>query len=155
MKDTFRINDEIKTFDFDEQDTLLTGLRNNGHTEVKNGCEEGECGACAVLLDGELVNSCQVLAASVRGRAITTVRGIGTMHSPHPLQESFADAGAIQCGFCTPGMILAAYALLRENPSPSEQDIRKALDGNICRCTGYEKIFEAVRMAAERMRQDD
>jgi carbon-monoxide dehydrogenase small subunit len=155
MKDTFRINDEIKTFDFDEQDTLLTVLRNNGHTEVKNGCEEGECGACAVLLDGELVNSCQVLAASVRGRAITTVRGIGTMHSPHPLQESFADAGAIQCGFCTPGMILAAYALLRENPSPSEQDIRKALDGNICRCTGYEKIFEAVRMAAERMRQDD
>jgi carbon-monoxide dehydrogenase small subunit len=155
MKDTFRINDEIKTFDFDEQDTLLTVLRNNGHTEVKNGCEEGECGACAVLLDGELVNSCQILAASVRGRAITTVRGIGTMHSPHPLQESFADAGAIQCGFCTPGMILAAYALLRENPSPSEQDIRKALDGNICRCTGYEKIFEAVRMAAERMRQDD
>jgi carbon-monoxide dehydrogenase small subunit len=155
MKDTFRINDEIKTFDFDDKDTLLTVLRNNGHTEVKNGCEEGECGACAVLLNGELVNSCQILAASVRGRAITTVRGIGTMHSPHPLQESFADAGAIQCGFCTPGMILAAYALLRENPSPSEQDIRKALDGNICRCTGYEKIFEAVRMAAERMRQDD
>lgn len=155
MKDTFRINNEMKTFDFDEKDTLLTVLRNNGHTEVKNGCEEGECGACAVLLDGELVNSCQVLAASVRGKAITTVRGIGTMHSPHPLQEAFADAGAIQCGFCTPGMILAAYALLRENPSPSEKDIRKALDGNICRCTGYEKIFEAVRMAAERMRRDD
>lgn len=155
MKDTFRINNEMKTFDFDEKDTLLTVLRNNGHTEVKNGCEEGECGACAVLLDGELVNSCQVLAASVRGKAITTVRGIGTMHSPHPLQEVFADAGAIQCGFCTPGMILAAYALLRENPSPSEKDIRKALDGNICRCTGYEKIFEAVRMAAERMRRDD
>lgn len=155
MKDTFRINNEIKTFDFDDKDTLLTVLRNNGHTEVKNGCEEGECGACAVLLDGELVNSCQVLAASVRGKAITTVRGIGTMHSPHPLQEAFADAGAIQCGFCTPGMILAAYALLRENPSPSEKDIRKALDGNICRCTGYEKIFEAVRMAAERMRRDD
>lgn len=155
MKDTFRINDEIKTFDFDEKDTLLTVLRNNGHTEVKNGCEEGECGACAVLLDGELVNSCQVLAASVREKAITTVRGIGSMHSPHPLQEAFADAGAVQCGFCTPGMILAAYALLRKNPFPSEMDIRKALDGNICRCTGYEKIFEAVRMAAERMRQDD
>lgn len=151
MKDIFMVNGQRMEYEFDESDVLLDVLRNNGHYEVKKGCGEGECGACAILLDGILVNSCQVLAASVRGKEITTVRGLGNVHEPHPLQEAFADAGAIQCGFCTPGMILASYALLNENPHPSDDEIKQALDGNICRCTGYVKIFEAVRLAAERM----
>ena len=151
MKDIFMVNGQRMEYEFDESDVLLDVLRNNGHYEVKKGCGEGECGACAILLDGILVNSCQVLAASVRGKEITTVRGLGNVHEPHPLQKAFADAGAIQCGFCTPGMILASYALLNENPHPSDDEIKQALDGNICRCTGYVKIFEAVRLAAERM----
>ncbi len=154
MKDIFTINGQRIEYEFDETDVLLDVLRNNGHYEVKKGCGEGECGACAILLDGILVNSCQILAASVRGKEITTVRGLGNVHDPHPLQEAFADTGAIQCGFCTPGMILASYALLKENPHPSDDEIKQALDGNICRCTGYVKIFEAVRLAAERMRKN-
>lgn len=154
MKDIFVINGQQVEYEFGDTDVLLDVLRNNGHYEVKNGCGEGECGACAVLLDGILVNSCQVLAATVRGKEITTVRGLGNVHNPHPLQEAFSDTGAIQCGFCTPGMILASYALLKEKPDPTDEDIRKALDGNICRCTGFVKIFEAVRLAAERMRKN-
>lgn len=152
MKGTFKINgvDEILTFGDDA--TLLQVLRDGGHKEVKRGCDDGECGACAVLLDGELVNSCKVFAAAALGKEILTVRGIGTMTNPHEIQKAFVDAGAIQCGFCTPGMIMATYALLSKNPDPDESEIRRALDGNKCRCTGYVKIFEAVRLAAERMR---
>lgn len=152
MKGKYRINGEIKTFEFNETATLLEILRNNGYQEVKNGCSQGNCGSCAVLLDGVLVNSCQVLAASVMSRDITTVKGLGSVHQPHQIQKAFSDAGAIQCGFCTPGMVLATYALLSRNPDPSDEEIRQALDGNICRCTGYVKIFEAVRIAAKRMR---
>jgi len=130
---------------------LLITLRNHGYTEVKNGCLEGECGACLVLLDSRPVNSCQVLTASVAGRQITTVQGLGTLHQPHPLQQAFVDAGAVQCGFCTPGLILAAWALLQENPTPSDDEIKAALDGNLCRCTGYVKIIAAVRLAAQRL----
>lgn len=155
MKGTYRINGEDQTFEFNEKATLLEVLRDNGHHEVKNGCSRGNCGSCAVLLDGVLVNSCQVLAASVMGRDITTVKGIGSIHKPHQIQQAFADAGAVQCGFCTPGMILATYSLLSRNPDPSDEEIRQALDGNICRCTGYIKIFEAVRMAAKRMRDHE
>jgi len=153
MEGVFEINGRTRRWAFDGADTLLHVLRQNGHTEVKNGCSAGECGACLVLLDGKLVNSCQVLAASAAGGRITTVKGLGDIHRPHPIQIAFADAGAVQCGFCTPGMELAAYYLLSRNPDPSESEIVGALDGNLCRCTGYVKIIEAVRLAAQRIRE--
>ena len=133
--------------------TLLTALRDLGHTDVKNGCEIGECGACAVLLNGEAVNSCMILAAQADGAEITTNAGLGTMRNPHPIQEAFADAGAVQCGFCTPGMIVSTKALLDRNPDPTEPEIRAALSGNLCRCTGYSQIVEAVQEAARRLRR--
>ncbi len=154
MKDYFRINGEKISACFHPDDTLLTVLRNYGYTEVKEGCREGECGSCVVLLDGVLVNSCQVFAASVRGKEVTTVRGLGSIHNPHLIQTAFVDAGAVQCGFCTPGMICATYVLLEKNPDPNEMEIRQALDGNLCRCTGYVKIIDAVRLAARRMREN-
>jgi len=131
---------------------LLHTLRDLGYTDVKNGCEIGECGACAVFLNGEAVNSCMVLTWQADGARIVTNAGLGTMEKPHPIQEAFADAGAIQCGFCTPGMVISTKALLDHNPDPSEAEIRQALSGNLCRCTGYAQIIEAVRLAAERMR---
>jgi len=131
--------------------TLLQALRKLGHTDVKNGCEKGDCGACAVLLNGEPVNSCLVLAWQAEGAEIVTNAGLGTLDDPHPLQEAFADAGAAQCGYCTPGMIVSATALLKRNPDPSEEEIREAISGNLCRCTGYAQIVDAVKMAAERM----
>jgi aerobic-type carbon monoxide dehydrogenase small subunit (CoxS/CutS family) len=151
MTGSFRINGTEVQASLRGDELLLDVLRNLGCTEVKEGCREGACGSCLVLLDGVLVNSCQVLAASVLGREITTVKGLGTFHEPHPIQEAFVEAGAVQCGFCTPGMVLAAFALLKKNPKPKEDQIRKALDGNLCRCTGYVKIIEAVKLAAERM----
>jgi len=154
MERTFTVNGEQRTFCFETHETLLSALRKNGYTEVKSGCGEGSCGACLVLLDGRLVNSCQVFAATAAGKEITTVRGIGTIHRPHPIQEAFSDTGAVQCGFCTPGMVLASYYLLQQNPDPSEEEIKTALDGNLCRCTGYTKIIEAVQLAAKRMGGD-
>ena len=133
--------------------TLLTALRDLGYTDVKNGCEQGECGACAVLLDGEPINSCMILAWQADGAQITTNAGLGTLEHPHPIQEAFADTGAIQCGFCTSGMIIATKALLDRNPDPTEAEIRNALSGNLCRCTGYGQIVSAVQQAAERLRQ--
>ena len=131
--------------------TLLRALRDLGYTDVKNGCEKGDCGACAVLMNGKAVNSCLVLAWQAEGADIITNAGLGTMDHPHPLQEAFADAGASQCGYCTPGMIISAKALLDRNPHPSEEEIREAISGNLCRCTGYDQIVEAVQLAAERM----
>ena len=128
--------------------TLLTALRDLGYTDVKNGCEIGECGACAVFLNGEAVNSCMVLAQQADGAEIVTNAGLGTMKDPHPIQEAFADAGAIQCGFCTPGMVISTKALLDRNPDPTEEEIREALSGNLCRCTGYGQIVDAVKLAA-------
>ncbi len=151
MTGDFTINGERKILSFEARTTLLRALRENGYTEIKEGCGEGECGACVVLLDGKLVNSCQVLAASAIGSEITTVRGIGDIHIPHPIQQAFVDAGAVQCGFCTPGMVVATYYLLQKNPSPTEKEILKSLDGNLCRCTGYVKIIDAVKLAAEGM----
>jgi len=130
--------------------TLLEALRELGYTDVKSGCEKGDCGACAVLLDGQLVNSCLVLARQADGRSVTTVRGLGTIDDPNPIQTAFADTGAVQCGYCTPGMILAAKALLDACPDPTDDEIREALSGNLCRCTGYGQIIEAVRLAARR-----
>ncbi|MFC2108375.1 (2Fe-2S)-binding protein [Candidatus Bipolaricaulota bacterium] len=132
--------------------TLLQTLRDLGYTDVKNGCEIGECGACAVLLDGQPVNSCMVLTVQADGATITTNAGLGTVNEPHVIQEAFADAGAVQCGFCTSGMVIATKALLDMNADPSEEEIRNALSGNLCRCTGYGQIISAVRLAAERLR---
>jgi carbon-monoxide dehydrogenase small subunit len=135
--------------------TLLQALRDLGYTDVKNGCEKGDCGACAVLVDGRAVNSCLVLAWQAEGAEIVTDAGLGTMDDPHPLQEAFADAGAAQCGYCTPGMIISAAALLERNPHPTEDEIRETISGNLCRCTGYAQIVKAVQMAAERMGRMD
>jgi len=129
--------------------TLLQALRDLGYTDVKNGCEKGDCGACAVLLDGKAVNSCLVLAWQADQSEIVTNAGLGTMDYPHPLQEAFADTGAVQCGYCTPGMIVAAKALLDRTPHPSEDEIRAAISGNLCRCTGYGQIIKAIQMAAD------
>ena len=131
---------------------LLHTLREIGYTDVKNGCEIGECGACAVLLNGTSVNSCMVLTVQADGAEIVTNAGLGTIDRPHPIQEAFADAGAVQCGFCTPGMVISTKVLLDRNPDPTEAEIREALSGNLCRCTGYGQIVDAVRLAAARLR---
>ncbi len=133
--------------------TLLSALRALGYTDVKSGCEKGDCGACAVLLDGKAVNSCLVLAWQVDGAEIVTNAGLGTLDHPHPLQEAFADSGGVQCGYCTPGVIISAKALLDGNPSPTEEEICEALSGNLCRCTGYTQMVEAVQLAARRMQE--
>ena len=122
-----------------------------GLTGTKIGCGEGDCGACTVLLDGEPVNSCLVLALQAAGREVTTIEGLARGESMHPVQEAFVEAGAIQCGFCSPGMILSATALIRRTPDPSAADVRTALSGNLCRCTGYQKIVEATLDAAQRL----
>ena len=130
-------------------ESLLTVLRDQlGLVGSKDACEQGECGSCSVLMDGELVCSCLVLAGSATGRDITTVESLGTAERMHPVQQAFVDAGAVQCGFCTPGLVISTVALLRANPEPSDAEIREALAGNICRCTGYGKILEAVHRAA-------
>ena len=134
--------------------SLLYALREHlGLPGSKNACEQGECGSCSVYLDGEVVCSCLVLAAQARGRDVVTVEGIsnGAGDGLHEIQRAFVEAGGVQCGFCTPGLIVASHDLLRRNPRPSDPEIREALAGNLCRCTGYEKILDAVRLAAERI----
>ncbi len=132
--------------------TLLAVLRDQlEHIEVKEGCSVGDCGACAVFLDGVAVCSCLVLARQADGAEVVTAAGIGTPGHLHPLQQAFIEYGAIQCGFCTPGLIVAGKALLDHNPHPSRQDVKLALSGNFCRCTGYEQVIEAVLAAAEKM----
>ena len=148
---TLNVNGRKRQVALDPNVTLLYALRDLGYTDVKNGCEIGECGACAVLLNGQPVNSCMMLAWQADGAEIVTNAGLGTMDNPHPLQEAFADSGAVQCGFCTSGMIISAKALLDRNPHPDEGQIREALSGNLCRCTGYGQIVEAVQIAAEKM----
>ncbi len=155
MRGRFLINGETWELEFRPEATLLEVLRENGFTEVKQGCDDGLCGACAVLLDGKPVPSCQVLAATAQEVPIVTAKGIGTVTRPHPLQKALADAGAVQCGFCTPGIVVSAYALLQRHPYPTEAEIRHALDGHLCRCTGYVKILEGVRLAAERMQSHE
>ncbi|HOW54880.1 MAG TPA: (2Fe-2S)-binding protein [Syntrophorhabdaceae bacterium] len=134
--------------------TVAQVLREDlGLLGTKIGCGMGDCGACTVLLDGRPVNSCLVLAVQVNGREIETIEGVSNGKDLHPVQKAFVEHGAIQCGFCTPGMVLSAKTLLEKNSSPSEPEIRKALSGNLCRCTGYQKIVEAVRQAAEMMKK--
>ncbi len=125
--------------------TLLRLLREKlGLTGTKEGCGIGECGACTVLLDGMPVNSCLILAPKVEGRRVETVEGLGSRESLHPLQKSFVENGAVQCGFCTPGMLMSAKALLEKNPKPTREEIKEAISGNLCRCTGYQQIMEAI-----------
>ena len=133
--------------------TLLETLRELACFDVKCGCEKGDCGTCAVLVDGEAVNSCLTLTWTVNGRSITTVAGLGTEEEPHPLVTAFVKHGAIQCGYCTPGLIIAAQSMLRDIPDPDLDDIRVGLAGNLCRCTGYSKVFRAVSEAAAAMRE--
>lgn len=129
--------------------TLLHALRDQlGMTGTKNGCEAGECGACTVLVDGEPVNSCLALAVELDGREITTIEGLSSNGKLTPLQQAFADLNAVQCGYCTPGMLMAATALLRRNPEPTSEDIQKAMVGNLCRCTGYQRIIDAIMEAS-------
>ena len=147
----FKVNGEEVQGEFPTHFTLLRALRDLGFTEVKNGCEKGDCGCCTVFLGGRPVNACLVLAAQANGREVTTIRGLGAPNRPHPLQENFIKYGAIQCGFCTPGMILSAQALLNKNPSPTRAEIREGISGNLCRCTGYENIVEAIEATAKEL----
>lgn len=135
--------------------TLLEALRGLGYMDVKCGCEKGDCGACAVLLDGEAVDSCLTLAWHADGENITTVSGLGNSSNPHPIQQAFVEHGSIQCGYCTPGMIVATKALLDECADPSDEDIKRGLSGNLCRCTGYTRIFSAVKDAAKALNNEE
>jgi aerobic carbon-monoxide dehydrogenase small subunit len=145
------VNGERREADVWGGESLLTTLRDRLDLPgSKNACEQGECGSCSVLLDGELVCACLVLAVQADGHDIVTVEGLTGDAGLHPVQEAFADAGAVQCGFCTPGFVVAAAELLRRVPAPSDDEIREALSGNLCRCTGYQKILDAVHLAAER-----
>jgi carbon-monoxide dehydrogenase small subunit len=143
------VNGEPVEADVWEGESLLFALRERmGFPGSKNACEQGECGSCSVLLDGKLVCACLVLAAQADGHDVVTVEGLAGDAGLHPVQQAFVDAGAVQCGFCTPGLVMAAADLLARVPNPSEDEIREALSGNLCRCTGYAKIFDAVRAAA-------
>jgi carbon-monoxide dehydrogenase small subunit len=149
MRIALTVNGEQREADVWAGESLLYVLRERlGLPGSKNACEQGECGSCSVLLDGSLVCSCLVLGAQADGRAVVTVEGLAQNGTLHPVQEAFAAAGAVQCGFCTPGFIVAAADLLDRVPDPSEDQVREALSGNLCRCTGYAKILDAVRQAA-------
>jgi carbon-monoxide dehydrogenase small subunit len=148
MRIELTVNGEQRETEVWEGESLLFALRERlGLPGSKNACEQGECGSCSVLLDGELVCACLVLAAQADGHDVVTVEGLARDGELHPVQEAFTETGAVQCGFCTPGLIVAAADLLAHNPSPSEDELREALSGNLCRCTGYAKIFDAVRFA--------
>jgi carbon-monoxide dehydrogenase small subunit len=150
MRIELTVNGVARDADVLPTESLLFALRERlGLPGSKNACEQGECGSCSVLLDGELVCSCLVLAAQADGHEVVTVEGLGGAEELHPVQQAFVAAGAVQCGFCTPGLVVAAADLLARNPAPSEDEIREALSGNLCRCTGYQRIVEAVKMAAE------
>lgn len=140
-----QVNGEWQELEIDCRKSLLDLLRDHlGLTGTKRGCDTGDCGACSVILDGKIINSCLVLAVEADGKSILTIEGLTSEGDLHPLQKSFVEHGAIQCGFCSPGMIMTAKALLDENANPSEEEIRMAIAGNICRCTGYVKIVEAI-----------
>jgi carbon-monoxide dehydrogenase small subunit len=151
MRVAFTVNGERRDADVWEGESLLYVLRERlGLPGSKNACEQGECGSCSVFLDGTLVCACLVLGAQADGHEVVTVEGLGGGDGLHPIQEAFVEAGAVQCGFCTPGLVVAAADLLQHSASPTDDEIREALSGNLCRCTGYQKIFDAVRLAAER-----
>jgi carbon-monoxide dehydrogenase small subunit len=147
-----RINGEWRESDVWPGSSLLYMLREHlGLPGSKNACEQGECGSCSVWMDGEVVCSCLVLAAQAEGREIRTVESLSEGEDLHPVQDAFVQAGAVQCGFCTPGLVVAVVDLLERDPQPTDATVREALSGNLCRCTGYQKILDAVRLASERM----
>ena len=151
MRIALRVNGASHEAEIWEGESLLYVLRERlGYPGSKNACEQGECGSCSILLDGSLVCACLVLAAQADGHDVVTVEGLGEGDRLHSVQEAFVTAGAVQCGFCTPGLVVAAADLLKRTPDPTDDQIREALSGNLCRCTGYAKIFDAVRMAAAR-----
>jgi len=151
MRISLTVNGERREADLWGGESLLAVLRDTLELPgSKNACEQGECGSCSVLLDGELVCSCLVLGAQADGHEVVTVEGLADGDVLHPVQQAFVDAGAVQCGFCTPGLVVAVTDLLARTPDPGDDEIREALSGNLCRCTGYAKIFDAVRLAAER-----
>ena len=151
MRISLSVNGERREADLWGGESLLTVLRDTLELPgSKNACEQGECGSCSVLLDGELVCSCLVLGAQAEGHEVVTVEGLARDGGLHPVQQAFVDAGAVQCGFCTPGLVVAVADLLERSPHPDDDEIREALSGNLCRCTGYAKIFDAVRLAAQR-----
>lgn len=144
------VNGELREMQVPASATLADALRENlGLIGTKIGCEEGECGACTVLVDGVAVNSCLYLALKANGKQIRTVEGLARNGQLHPLQQAFIDHGAVQCGYCTPGMLLSAVALLEQNPHPTDDEIRRSISGNLCRCTGYIKIIDAIRAVAD------
>jgi aerobic carbon-monoxide dehydrogenase small subunit len=153
MRLSFSVNGETREIDgVWEGESLLYVLRERmGLPGAKNACEQGECGSCSVYVDGTLVCACLVLAAQAQGRDVVTVEGLAGDGELHPVQQAFIEAGAVQCGFCTPGLIVATHELLGRNPDPTDEEIREALAGNLCRCTGYEKILQAVRTFARGM----
>ena len=156
MKIHLTVNGRAVECEADAETRLLDLLRDSlGLTGTKEGCGEGECGACTVLLDGRPVNSCLIPAPAADGKSVLTIEGIGEGGKLHPIQAAFVETGGVQCGFCTPGFIMSAYALLRDNPSPTDEEIRSAIEGNLCRCTGYERIVDAIRIAAERLKECD
>lgn len=149
MQIKLSINGQKKTLEINPGDTLLKAIRRLGLTGTKEGCGEGECGACTVLLDGLPINSCLYLAVNAQGKEIITIEGLKGEKGLHRLQQAFIEEGAIQCGYCTPGMVLVGKALLDRNPHPKEEEIRSSLSGNLCRCTGYVKIVNAIKSVAE------
>jgi len=152
---SFTLNGELTEVPVASSDMLVDVLRDKLHlTGTKKGCGKGECGACTVIMNGEAVNSCMVPALKAEGSVVETIEGIGSADKFHPLQESFMELGAIQCGFCTPGMIMSAKALIDKNVEPRREEINEALSGNICRCTGYIKIEKAVSAAAKQIREN-
>lgn len=140
----FTLNGALRQFDIEPDETLIDLLRRVGLTGTKRGCDTGMCGSCAVVMDGRAINACILFAFQAAGRTIETIEGVGDFDQPHPLQVAMTDAGAVQCGFCTPGIVMTAKALLDEKPDADEVDFRQHLDGNLCRCTGYVKIKEAL-----------
>jgi len=148
------VNDEQCQWSHLPNETLLEVLRREGYVEVKSGCEKGDCGACAVLVNGAAVDSCITLAGTLSGKTVTTTSGLSAPEELHPIHQAYIECGAAQCGYCTPGFVIATQSLLDEIPDPSDDDIRIGLSGNLCRCTGYTKIFDAVRQSAATLKQD-
>jgi aerobic-type carbon monoxide dehydrogenase small subunit (CoxS/CutS family) len=146
------INGADKAMSVAPGEYLLDVLRREGYKGVKKGCDNGDCGTCTILLDGKPALSCMLFAAQAHRRNVVTIEGLGTPDKPHPIQQAFVETGAVQCGFCIPGMVLATKALLDANPDPDEEEVRRALDGNLCRCTGYVKQVEAALLAAKKLK---
>lgn len=148
----FTLNGQEREFAIAPGERLVKLLRRSGFVGTKEGCDEGTCGACTVIVDGRAVMSCLLPAFLVHGRTVQTIEGVGDFDKPHPIQQALVEAGAVQCGYCTPGMVMAAKALFDACPNPSDDDIRVHMDGNLCRCTGYEKIWAALRSYRDRQR---